>query len=240
MTLDSVHPMPRVSIVVPTFNESENITTLVNAVHGVLGEIPHEILVVDDDSPDQTWMKVSDMAQSRPWLRSIRRVGKRGLSSAVLDGFAEARGSYLGVMDADLSHDERILPELVAALDKGADLAIGSRRVPGGGAVEWPWYRRMTSSGATLLAKLVLNLNISDPMSGYFVTKRAIYERSKERLEPRGYKILVEIAVKGRPERIKEVPFIFRNRKEGYSKLSGSVMAQYIQMLLMLRFGKKA
>jgi len=162
-----------------------------------------------------------DYAQNRPWVSVVRRVGEKGLSFSVLKGFEAAKGNYLGVMDADLSHDESILPRLVKALEDGVDLAVGSRRLPGGGAVDWPWYRHFASSVATGIAKYVLNLSLSDPMSGYFVLRRDVYESCKHRLAPRGYKILVEICHKARPRRIAEIPFIFKNRKEGYSKLTG-------------------
>src|SRR5262249_21827904 len=153
-----------------------------------------------DDSPDKTWELVSVFASSHPWVRVERRCHQRGLSSAVLTGFEIARGDILGVMDADLSHDEQILPKLIEAVEQGAVIAIGSRRMPGGGAVEWPWYRKLWSTGATLAAKVVLDLKLSDPMSGYFVLSRALYESCKERLSPIGYKILVEIYCKGRPQ----------------------------------------
>lgn len=224
------------SLVVPTYNEAGNIVEFMESAHRTLGSQPHEIVVVDDDSPDQTWKIASDFAARNPWVKVVRRIGERGLSSAVLKGFEASSGGYLGVMDADLSHDEKILPKLLSELDKGADLAVGSRRIPGGGAVEWPWYRRFSSSVATGLAKVVLNLKLSDPMSGYFVMSRKLYQSCSHRLVPRGYKILVELCVKGKPARIAEIPFIFKNRKEGYSKLTGSVMRQYLHMLLVLRF----
>jgi dolichol-phosphate mannosyltransferase len=225
----------RFSLIVPTFNERENVGPFTEAVHRALADIPHEVIIVDDDSPDLTWKAVEDLSRTSPWLRVVRRVGRRGLSSAVLEGFEAATAPVLGVMDADLSHDESILPKLIAAVEGGAELAVGSRRVPGGGATDWPWYRRVTSWGATMIAKALLNLSISDPMSGFFVMRRDLYERCKRRLEPTGYKILLEIYCKGRPQRVSEVPFIFRDRRQGYSKLSAGVMRDFVGMVLRLR-----
>jgi len=205
------------------------------AVHRALNDIPHEVIIVDDDSPDGTWQVVEELARTSPWLRVVRRIGRRGLSSAVLEGFEAATAPILGVMDADLSHDENILPKLIAAVAGGAELAVGSRRIPGGGATRWPWYRRFTSWGATMMAKALLRLDISDPMSGFFVVTRGLFERSKPRLEPTGYKILLEIYCKGQPARVVEVPFIFRDRRQGYSKLSAGVMSDFVRMVLRLR-----
>ena len=146
-----------------------------------------------------------------------------------------AKGNILGVMDGDLSHDEAILPRLISAVQGGADLAVGSRRIPGGGAVHWPWFRRWASTFATRLAKGILDVRLSDPMSGYFVLNRSVYESCKSRIEPMGYKILLEIYCKSRPKQVAEIPFVFRNRREGQSKLSPQVMVQYFRMLLKLR-----
>lgn len=228
------------SLIVPTYNEAGNIILLLECVHRQLEKVPHEIIVVDDDSPDKTWELASIFAAAHSWVRVKRRSSERGLSSAVLAGFDIAKGDILGVMDADLSHDEQILPQLIEAVQRGADMAIGSRRIPGGGAVEWPWYRKVTSNCATFLAKAVLGLNLSDPMSGYFVLNRSLYDSCKERLSPIGYKILLEIHCKSRPRKVKEVAFIFRNRREGYSKMSGKVIQQYCLMLLILRFDELA
>ena len=226
---------PRFSLVVPTYNERENMAAFTAAVHRALEGISHEVIIVDDDSPDLTWKLVEELSATAPWLRVVRRVGRRGLSSAVLEGFEAATAPVLGVMDADLSHDENILPKLIHAVESGADLAVGSRRIPGGGATHWPWYRRVTSWSATMMAKALLRLSISDPMSGFFVMKRGLYERAKARLEPTGYKILLEIYCKGRPEKVSEVPFVFRDRRQGHSKLSAGVMRDFVGMVLRLR-----
>lgn len=226
---------PLFSLVIPTYDERENILTLLGAAHTALGDRPHEIIVVDDDSPDMTWKVVDDFARDHAWARSIRRRGERGLSSAVIAGFEGAQGDILGVMDADLSHDETILPALLDRIERGADMAIGSRRIRGGGATHWPWYRRLTSSVATRLAQRLLDLKISDPMSGYFVLKRSVYDAAKGTLKPTGYKILLELYCRARPRFVEEVPFVFRDRRQGHSKLSTSVIRQFLSMVLALR-----
>ena len=223
------------SLVIPTYDERENILTLLGAAHSALGDRPHEIIVVDDDSPDLTWKIVEDFGKTHPWARAIRRRGERGLSSAVIAGFDGARGDILGVMDADLSHDETILPALLDRIEQGADMAIGSRRIEGGGATRWPWYRRLTSSVATRLAQHLLQLEISDPMSGYFILTREVYQTAKKTLKPTGYKILLELYCRARPRVVAEVPFVFRDRRQGHSKLSASVMRQFLSMVMALR-----
>lgn len=226
---------PEFSLIVPTYNEAQNIVEFLETAHGALGDISHEILVVDDNSPDETWRIVQEFSIRNPWARILRRTDERGLSSAVIRGWENARGEILGVMDADMSHDENILPLLIQKVRGGVDLACGSRRVRGGGATHWPWYRRMTSGVATQLAKTLLNLKLSDPMSGFFVLKRALFESCRATLYPQGYKILLELYCKSRPRQIADVPFIFKDRKQGYSKLTGKVMTDYLGMVLRLR-----
>jgi dolichol-phosphate mannosyltransferase len=227
----------RFSLIVPTFNEAENILPFMTSVKAALGDYPFELIVVDDNSPDGTWRLVGEFSTSHSWTKLIRRTEDRGLSSAVVRGIAEASGEFLGVMDADGQHDERILPQLVAALEGGAELALGSRRVPGGGMQDWPWYRRVTSSVATGMAKLFLGVRLSDPMSGYFALRRSVFERCRKALKPRGYKILLELAYKGHPTKVVDVPFVFKDRRAGVSKLTGAVVVDYLRMLVSLRFG---
>ncbi len=227
---------PLFSLIVPTYNEAENIVPFLTAVHLMIESIPHEVIVVDDDSPDLTWDIASHYAEQHPWVKAIRRRNIRGLSSAVLEGFAAAHGEILGVMDADLSHDEHQLPILILKVQEGADLAVGSRRVPGGGATRWPWYRRFTSTVATRLATWFLGLPLSDPMSGFFVMKRSVYEGCRTRLYPTGYKILLELVSQSGPLKIAEVPFVFRDRRQGHSKLGFVVMAQYVTMIFRLTY----
>jgi dolichol-phosphate mannosyltransferase len=223
------------SLVVPTYNEAENIIPFLQGVHAALGNRSHEVIVVDDDSPDRTGAIADEFEAGQPWVQVIHRSHERGLSSAVLAGFERAGGEYLAVMDADLSHDESILQSLLEALENGADIAVGSRRVKGGGATAWPWYRRLMSNIATGVARVLLRLPLADPMSGYFIVRRPIYELCKERLRPTGYKILVEICHRIPDASVREIPYIFKDRKQGYSKLSGKVAAEYLKMVAMLR-----
>ncbi len=226
-----------ISLVLPTYEEAKNIPEILPRLERALAGRDYEIWVVDDDSPDGTWRIARDYARDHPRVRVHRRITDRGLSSAILEGFRLAGGDVLGVMDADLSHDENILPRLLDALERGADMAVASRRIPGGGAEKWPWYRRLTSSFATVLARSVLPQRLSDPMSGYFLLRRGVYERVRGRLRPRGYKILLEIVTRAAPLKIAEVPFVFRDRRSGYSKLSAFVILSYLESLFELRFG---
>jgi dolichol-phosphate mannosyltransferase len=197
-----------------------------------------EILVLDDDSPDRTWDIASSFAsrENLTPIRVIRRRGNRGLSAAVLEGFLSARGRYLGVMDADLSHDPALWPRLVDALEKGAALAVGSRRVPGGGADTWPWYRRFLSDAGTRLCRTLIGVSLRDPMSGFFAVRRELFDHARPFLRPRGYKILLEIAVKSgvSAAKIAEIPFIFKDRRQGYSKLTARVALGYLTQLVDL------
>ena len=227
--------MTRLSLIIPTFNEADNILILIEKVESQMGSISYEIIVVDDDSPDGTASRVETYAKPHPNVRLVKRVGKRGLSRAVLEGMSHAQGEIFAVMDADLSHDERLLPQFVQAIDEGADMVIGSRRIPGGGADHWPWYRRFTSSLGTWVTIHVLGLSLSDPMSGFFAIQRSIYERCKDRLRPQGYKILLELYCQGKPSQIREIPYVFKDRKQGYSKLTPSVIYQLFKSLIYLK-----
>jgi len=164
-------------------------------------------------------------------LKVLHRTGKLGLSSAVLEGFAAASGDILVVMDADLSHPPEKIPEMVRQITEGrADMVVGSRHVPGGSIEDWPIHRRLLSKAATLLARPLTK--VKDPMSGFFALKRSVIEGV--RLDPVGYKIGLEILVKGRHTRVVEVPIRFANRKAGQSKLGGAVMLRYIDHVTTL------
>jgi dolichol-phosphate mannosyltransferase len=227
--------MAHVSLVVPTRNERENIATLLDAVRSEMAGRDFEIWVVDDDSPDLTWEVASTYALSHPEVSVVRRIGERGLSSAVVAGFRRASGSVLAVMDADLSHDPSLLPQLVDAVNAGADVAVGSRRVTGGSAENWKWHRRKTSDLATLLARMWLGAPLSDPMSGYFAMRRSVFESVSGSLQNEGYKILLEIVCRARPKRIAELPYVFRDRRQGVSKLTPRVGAEFLKSLWDLR-----
>lgn len=224
------------SLIIPTLNERENIKSFLDTAESVLASIPHEIIVVDDDSSDGTGLIVQEESIKNPNIRLIVRKENKGLSAAVIDGFNAAKGTCLGVMDADFSHDHNLLPKLFDAVHNGGvSLAVGSRRVSGGGADHWPWYRRMLSSIATHFGKLWLGMQLKDPMSGFFVIRRDVFEMVKGELNPKGYKILLELYIRARIQDFVEIPFIFKDRKQGYSKLSTSIALLYLSMLWDLR-----
>lgn len=219
-----------ISIVVPTLNEARSIAALAQGVAAALGREDYEVIVVDDDSPDLTWKIAGDLPD---WCRVkvLRRVGKTGLASAVVDGFKAARGDIIGVMDADLSHPPAALPALLDAIRRGgADLAIASRLVPGGGTEGWPRTRKLTSRVATALARPLTR--VRDPLSGCFFFRREVI--AGVGLRPRGYKIGLEILVRGNARRIVEVPIIFRDRTVGMSKLSMKQNLEYLVQLAEL------
>ena len=232
--------MNLLSLVVPTYNEHDNIVPLLDHVRAAMAGRLLEICVVDDDSPDETWKIAGEYARSHPEVALIRRRKERGLSGAVIEGFRRARGDLLAVMDADLSHDPALLPSLVDAVLTGADIAVGSRRIPGGGADLWPWYRHLASDGATGLARWALRVPLTDPMSGYFVMRRDVFESVHDRLRTRGYKILLEIVARADGLKIVELPYIFRARRQGVSKMSARVAAQFLTSLWMLRRDARA
>jgi dolichol-phosphate mannosyltransferase len=232
--------MTLVSLVVPTYNEHDNIIPLLDAVRAAMAGRALEIWVIDDDSPDGTWRIAGEYARAHPEITVVRRRNERGLSGAVIEGFRQARGEILAVMDADLSHDPALLPSLVDAVLASADVSVGSRRVPGGGADRWPWYRHLASHGATGLARWALGVPLADPMSGYFVVRRDVFESVRDRLRARGYKILLEIVARTDPLKIVELPYVFRARRQGVSKMSVRVAAQYLTSLWMLRRDARA
>ncbi len=222
------------SIVIPTYNERANILELVRLIHTVLEPMPIEVIVVDDQSPDGTAAVANEYAKEHPWLSVIQRKGERSLSGSVIDGLRQATGRVLCVLDADLSHDPALLPQMITAVRQGTEFVIGSRRVSGGGAENWPWYRRGLSSLGNGLAQCLLRLSIADTMSGYFAMDRCFYEKVRDRVHPMGYKILLEFCVHGRPRSIQELPYTFRNRRQGYSKLTFTVAFAYLMMLAHL------
>lgn len=224
-------PAPELTVVVPTFNERENLPRLAEALFRALdgAGVRGELLVVDDDSPDGTAEAALRLAGRWP-VKVLVRKGRHGLSSAVLEGVAMARAPVVCVMDADLSHPPEAVPLLYFEVASGADIAVGSRLVEGGGVEDWPLGRRLISKGATLLARPLTPVH--DPMSGFFCFRRSMI--SGARLEPEGYKILLEILARCDIVRAVEVPYVFRDRQFGKSKLTGSVMRQYLGHLLRL------
>lgn len=225
------------SLILPTYNESANITALIDVLDAVLQRMPHEIIVVDDDSPDGTWRVAESLTRKHQSVRVLRRIGRRGLSSAVVEGFDMAKGDMLAVMDADGQHDSELLLTLVSALEKGSDMAIGSRYVKGGSVGDWVTDRRIISGAGTLLAHKLSRVQVSDPLGGFFALKKKLYTRVRQQLRPSGFKILLEIlASVPSSTKVTEVPLIFRMRLHGASKLSFRVQMEFLWQVLRLSF----
>ncbi|MGF1597350.1 MAG: polyprenol monophosphomannose synthase [Acidimicrobiales bacterium] len=218
-----------VSIIVPTYNEAENLPVLLECVAVVMADFDYEVIVVDDDSPDRTWRIAEDLAGVDPRIRVVRRLHRRGLSSAVLDGMSVADGRVLAVIDADLQHDEAVLPDLVSPLlDGEADLVLGTRATGGGSYGAFGPGRRVVSWGATQLARQLLGVTASDPMSGFFAISRERFAEVGPAVNPRGFKILLEFLARGSRPVVAEVGYTFRNRTQGETKLSPRVMVAFL------------
>jgi dolichol-phosphate mannosyltransferase len=224
----------KLSIVSPTYNEADNLEPLVKEIATVLAGTDYEVVFVDDDSPDLTWVRAEELRRHFPQVRCLRRTRKHGLSSAVIEGFNLACGEVVGCIDADLQHDPLIVPRMLQELSRGADLVVGSRYVKGGGTEEWSWHRWISSWGATNLARVLLHVKLKDPMSGFFVMRRSDFLSVRDRLDAEGFKILLEIVARLQPQKIVEVPYTFRNRRSGKSKLSALVVLQYLRQLWKL------
>ena len=225
---------PLLTIVVPCFNEAENVIPMAERLEAALRGIAWEVVFVDDDSPDGTAAIARKLAEKDARVRCIRRIGRRGLASACIEGMMASSAPYVAVIDGDLQHDETILPKMLEALRSGrADVAIGSRHVPGGEAAEgFSPLRRRISEGGTALARAMLPVRVEDPMSGYFMLPRPIFEELAPRLTGRGFKILVDILLSaGRKLRVEEVPYTFRPRMAGDSKLDTAVLLEFLALL---------
>ena len=233
-------PTPLVSVITPTYNEAENLPILVGRLHAALGRVPHEIIVADDDSPDRTWEVGEQLAVDDPTVKVMRRFHDPGLSASVLDGMSMARGELLVVIDADLQHDTAVLPEMISHVQSGqVDVCVGSRSTEGGGYGDWSASRRFVSWVATLIARLMLRVPVSDPMSGYFVVSREAYERTAPDINPRGFKILLEFIGRNRDLRVDEVGYEFSGRVHGETKLNRSVIRSYLLGVAELRVGRQ-
>jgi dolichol-phosphate mannosyltransferase len=227
------------SLVIPTYKERENIQNVVKILTEILDEyIPedYELIIVDDDSPDLTWEVAQSLTTEYEQLRVMRRQGERGLSSAVIRGWQVARGRVLGVIDGDLQHPPEVLTQLLSQIAQGADMAVASRHVDGGGVSSWSAVRRFLSRGAQVLGLILLPGvlgRVSDPMSGYFMVRRSSIAGAT--LNPVGYKILLEVIGRGNIKNIAEVGYVFCERKEGESKVTWKQYVEYIHHLIRLR-----
>lgn len=232
----------RFSLVVPTYNESGNIEKIVRILtelldHGLPND--YELIVVDDNSPDHTWQVAQSLLPEFPQLRVMRRQHERGLSTAVIRGWQVARGEILGVIDGDLQHPPETLLHLLDKIDDGADLAVASRHVEGGGVSTWSASRRFLSRGAQVLGLVILPQvvsRVSDPMSGYFLVRRQAI--ADVILSPVGYKILLEVLGRGTIHHIAEVGYVFHEREEGESKVTWKQYTDYLKHLIRLRVSR--
>jgi dolichol-phosphate mannosyltransferase len=227
------------SLVIPTYNEGRNIVAMLEQLVPLLDQRyadRYEIIVVDDDSPDHTWAVALEAAARLPMVRVMRRQGERGLATAVIRGWQAAQGEVIGVIDGDLQHPPAVLLELLRAIAAGADFAIASRHVEGGGTSDWGLGRRLLSRGAQVLGLVIAPSvvgRVSDPMSGYFLLRRSALAEIE--LNPKGYKVSLEVLGRGRIDRIAEVGYVFQERQEGESKVTLRQYVDYIHHLLKLR-----
>lgn len=223
------------SLILPAFNEAENLPGLIAEITAAIGALDHEIIVVDDDSPDRTWEVAERLSTSNPRARVLRRVERRGLSSAVVEGFAIAKGDVLAVMDSDGQHDPALLRRFVEEIERGAQVVVGSRYMPGGSVGKWVRDRRIISRIGTFFANAVSAVSVTDPLSGLFAVDVSLYRSIAPRLHPTGFKILLEILAHVPPTtRVEEMPLIFRMRMRGESKLSPRVQLQFFLQVLRL------
>jgi dolichol-phosphate mannosyltransferase len=239
-SVDRPTGVPEISIVIPTFNEKENVPELVRLVASAMAGIHWELIFVDDNSPDGTARVVRDLAATDGRVRCIQRLGRRGLSSACIEGMLSSSAKYLAVMDGDLQHDEALLPKMFDALQSGdVDVVVASRYVDGGGTGDWDERRAQLSRASTGLAKRVLHVELSDPMSGFFAIERETFLRLAPELSGVGFKILLDLFASADPPlRFREIPYEFRSRRAGETKVDGMVALDFVTMLLQKRIGR--
>lgn len=222
-----------VCLIIPTYNERGNILLLVERIHHALSGYDYEILFVDDNSGDGTAELITALSSQYP-VKVMVRKDKRGLASAVVDGLGHATGQIMGVMDADLQHPPEVLPDLLREVQNGADIVIASRYIKGGACQGWGLARRIISKGAIFLAHLLLPSirQVRDPVSGFFIFNRQVVVNAN--LRPTGYKILLEILMEGEFRSLAEVPFTFRVRTSGASKLDSRQYIGYLRHIYSL------
>lgn len=232
---------PLVSIVVPTLNERGNVEAVIAAVAGAMGSTPWELIFVDDDSPDGTAEAAKAISRRDPRVRCIRRVGRRGLSSAGIEGFLSSSARFVALMDADLQHDQSLLPRMVAALSAGeADLVVASRYVEGGSAEGLDGrHRALLSRAGGALARGMLSISLTDPMSGFFMMRRDRFDALAPKLSGQGFKLLADIVASASGGlAIRELPMEMRARHAGESKLDAGVNLDFLVLLLEKTVGR--
>jgi dolichol-phosphate mannosyltransferase len=228
------------SVVIPTYKERQNVAPLVASLQAALQGINWEVIFVDDHSPDHTADAIRELALTNPHVRILERIGRRGLSSACIEGMMASPAPCIAVMDADMQHDETILPEMLHLLQtKDLDVVIGSRRTAGGSMGEFAEKRVRLSDLGSRVSKLVCHCNVTDPMSGFFIVDSRFFRASVPCLTGAGFKLLVDIlASSPTPPRIAEVPYQFRNRIAGESKLDVNVELEYLFLIVDKMLGR--
>jgi len=223
-----------ISIIIPTYNERGNISSLVDKIEKELKLLKEtaEVIFVDDNSLDLTWKLIQAMARKKKFVKLIKRKGKLGLTSAILEGLKKSRGDKIIIMDADLSHPVEKLSDIAYTLNS-FDLVVMSRFVPGGGVKHWPIHRKLISFGATFLSKIILGVKGSDPMSGFFGIRKASIKGIK--FKTKGYKVLLNLLVSKKKLKIKELPYVFQDRYKGETKLGNHEILIYLRDILSLR-----
>ena len=228
------------TIVLPTFNESANVEPILQKIRSALSGVDYEVVFVDDDSPDDTVAAVALAATTYANVRVIHRIGRRGLSTAVVEGALSSMAPFIAVMDADMQHDETIVAPMLQQLRSGKyDIVVGTRYAKGGGVGEWSADRRWISRIATRLARLVTRAQLTDPMSGFFMITRPAFDRAVRNISGQGFKILLDIlASADKPLRVEEIGYEFRNRQFGASKFDSVVIVEFLILLLEKSVGQ--
>ncbi|HCP65712.1 MAG TPA: dolichol monophosphate mannose synthase [Hyphomonadaceae bacterium] len=236
---DAATPL-ELAVIIPTFNEAGNVVPLLDNLSTALAAHHWEAIFVDDNSPDGTADLVREIGQKDTRVRVVHRIGRRGLSSAVIEGMLATSAPILAVVDGDLQHDEMALPKMVAAIETDqADIAIGTRYAKGGSVGEWNKLRHRASQGATWLGQKLLRVPLSDPMSGFIAIRRETLMAAMPRLSGVGFKILLDIVASlPTPPRVTEVPYVFRSRLHGESKADSMIALEYISLLIDKTIGR--
>jgi dolichol-phosphate mannosyltransferase len=227
------HSGAELTVVVPTLNEEGNVAVLVEKLRAVLQDVHWEVIFVDDDSRDGTRRVAAELARADRRVRLLHRIGRRGLASACVEGVQTSTAPYIAIMDADLQHDESLLPRMLETLkSEQIDLVVGSRYIAGGGISGLNSRRAGMSRLATRLGQLIFKGEVADPMSGYFMLRREAFDESVRRLSAVGFKILIDLLASAeRPLRVKELPYEFRPRLAGESKLDTLVAWEYLVLV---------
>ena len=224
---------PELSVVIPTYKENGNIAPLVQRLDAALAGVAWEAIFVDDDSPDGTADAVRAIAANDPRVRCLRRIGRRGLAGACIEGVLSSSAPFVAIMDADLQHDEKLLPRMLTILKTGeSDMVVGSRYVPGGNSDIFSKRRSLISRFATALARRFTGVDLNDPMSGFFMMRRDRFDPLARELTTQGFKILLDIVISAKGTlRIVEEPFVFAARTHGESKLNAQVALDFLGLL---------